>query len=123
MTGYEELLTPGEAAAAFHVDRRTVAKWAAAGRLSTLRTLGGHRRYRKAEVDALLKPDAAHHRMSREQAARLLARYAEAVNWQTLMTDRDAIAAAYRVASAATQPDPNQHLAVTAARDRLVEGP
>jgi excisionase family DNA binding protein len=31
-----------------------VTRWAKAGKLTSIRTLGGHRRYRKAEVDALL---------------------------------------------------------------------
>jgi len=31
-----------------------VTRWAKAGKLSAIRTLGGHRRYRAAEVQALL---------------------------------------------------------------------
>lgn len=50
----DELLTPGEVARLFGVDPKTVTRWAAAGKLSALRTLGGHRRYRSAEVFALL---------------------------------------------------------------------
>jgi excisionase family DNA binding protein len=49
-----EFLTPAEVAAAFRVDPKTVTRWAKAGKLTSIRTLGGHRRYRKAEVDALL---------------------------------------------------------------------
>jgi len=44
------LLTPGEVAALFHVDPKTVTRWAKAGKLSSFRTLGGHRRFREAEV-------------------------------------------------------------------------
>jgi excisionase family DNA binding protein len=44
------LLTPAEVAAAFRVDPKTVTRWAKAGKLSSLRTLGGHRRYLEAEV-------------------------------------------------------------------------
>lgn len=51
---FEELLTPREVATLFRVDPKTVTRWAKAGKLTTLRTLGGHRRYRKAEVDAIL---------------------------------------------------------------------
>jgi excisionase family DNA binding protein len=50
----ETLLTPGEVAARFRVDPKTVTRWADAGKLTALRTLGGHRRYRRSEVDALL---------------------------------------------------------------------
>ncbi|WP_324649367.1 BldC family transcriptional regulator [Georgenia sp. H159] len=50
----ETLLTPGEVAARFRVDPKTVTRWANAGKLSAVRTLGGHRRYRRSEVDELL---------------------------------------------------------------------
>ncbi|MEJ5913053.1 BldC family transcriptional regulator [Pseudokineococcus sp. 1T1Z-3] len=50
----ETLLTPAEVAALFRVDPKTVTRWAKAGKLSSIRTLGGHRRYREAEVRALL---------------------------------------------------------------------
>lgn len=50
----DELLTPGEVAKMFRVDPKTVTRWAKAGRLSSIRTLGGHRRYRAAEVRRLL---------------------------------------------------------------------
>ena len=50
----EQLLTPGEVAALFRVDPKTVTRWAQDGRLSSVRTLGGHRRFRATEVHALL---------------------------------------------------------------------
>src|SRR5680860_938877 len=50
----EALLTPAEVAALFRVDPKTVTRWAKAGKLSSIRTLGGHRRYREAEVRSLL---------------------------------------------------------------------
>lgn len=50
----EALLTPAEVAALFRVDPKTVTRWAKAGKLSAIRTLGGHRRYRAAEVQSLL---------------------------------------------------------------------
>ncbi len=50
----ERLLTPGEVAGLFRVDPKTVTRWAAAGRLGALRTLGGRRRYRESEVHGLL---------------------------------------------------------------------
>lgn len=51
---HEALMTPAEVAALFRVDPKTVTRWAVAGKLNSLRTLGGHRRYRAAEVYALL---------------------------------------------------------------------
>lgn len=48
------LLTPAEVAGLFRVDPKTVTRWADAGKLSSIRTLGGHRRYPEAEVRQLL---------------------------------------------------------------------
>lgn len=53
-TESESLLTPAEVAALFRVDPKTVTRWAQAGKLNAIRTLGGHRRYREAEVRQLL---------------------------------------------------------------------
>ena len=53
-TDAEPLLTPAEVAAMFRVDPKTVTRWAKAGKLSSIRTLGGHRRYRETEVRQLL---------------------------------------------------------------------
>jgi len=50
----EVLLTPAEVAKLFRVDPKTVTRWAKAGKLTAVRTLGGHRRYRKSEVQSLL---------------------------------------------------------------------
>ncbi len=50
----ERLLTPGEVAALFRVDPKTVTRWASAGRIGSIRTPGGHRRFRETEVRALL---------------------------------------------------------------------
>ncbi len=50
----EALLTPAEVAALFRVDPKTVTRWANTGKLTSLRTLGGHRRYRESEVRNLL---------------------------------------------------------------------
>jgi excisionase family DNA binding protein len=50
----DQLLTPSEVATLFRVDPKTVTRWAKAGKLSSIRTLGGHRRYRAAEVYTLL---------------------------------------------------------------------
>jgi excisionase family DNA binding protein len=50
----EALLTPGEVSNMFRVDARTVVRWAKQGKITAVRTPGGHRRYRAAEVHALL---------------------------------------------------------------------
>jgi excisionase family DNA binding protein len=55
--GGDPLLTPAEVAALFRVDKKTVNRWAQAGRIRSIRTLGGHRRYRESEVRALLEGD------------------------------------------------------------------
>ena len=55
----ETLLTPSEVAALFRVDPKTVTRWAKAGKISAIRTLGGHRRFREAEILQLLGSDAA----------------------------------------------------------------
>ena len=51
----EVLLTPAEVAKLFRVDPKTVTRWAKAGKLTAIRTLGGHRRYRQSEVQNLIK--------------------------------------------------------------------
>ena len=50
----EALLTPAEVRSMLRVDRKTVTRWANTGKLTSIRTLGGHRRYREAEVRGLL---------------------------------------------------------------------
>jgi excisionase family DNA binding protein len=47
-------MTPAEVAALFRVDPKTVTRWADAGKLTAVRTLGGHRRYLQDEVQNLL---------------------------------------------------------------------
>ena len=51
---HEVLLTPAEVASLFRVDPKTVTRWAKAGKLTAVRTLGGHRRYRQSEVQSLV---------------------------------------------------------------------
>ncbi len=48
-----ELLTPGAVAAVLFVDPKTVTRWARAGKIDSIRTPGGHRRYRRSDVYAL----------------------------------------------------------------------
>ncbi|MCU1455441.1 MAG: DNA-binding protein [Acidimicrobiales bacterium] len=58
----EALLTPSEVAALFRVNPKTVTRWARAGKLNAIRTLGGHRRFRASEIERCLQE------MSSEQA-------------------------------------------------------
>lgn len=53
----DPLLTPGEVAELWRVDPKTVTRWAAAGRIDSIRTPGGHRRFRLSDVLALLSGD------------------------------------------------------------------
>jgi excisionase family DNA binding protein len=53
--GPDERMRPGEVAAVFKVTVKTVTRWADAGKLSSVRTLGGERRYLRSEVMALLR--------------------------------------------------------------------
>lgn len=48
------LLTPGEVARLFGVNPKTITRWASLGKLGVTRTLGGHRRYLREEVELLL---------------------------------------------------------------------
>ncbi len=44
------LLTPGEVAVMFRVSPKTVTRWARAGKIPAIRTVGGHRRFRASDV-------------------------------------------------------------------------
>jgi len=46
----DALLTPAEVAALFRVNPKTVTRWARAGKITAIRTLGGHRRFRSSEI-------------------------------------------------------------------------
>jgi excisionase family DNA binding protein len=50
LTAPEQLLTPAEVAAMFRVNPKTVTRWARSGKLTAIRTLGGHRRFRASEI-------------------------------------------------------------------------
>jgi excisionase family DNA binding protein len=60
MIGVEgpEMLTPAEVALLFRVTTKTVTRWAKAGKLASVRTVGGHRRYSRTEVEALLRGES-----------------------------------------------------------------
>lgn len=50
----ERMLRPREVAMLFKVDPKTVTRWAKTGRLTPVTLPSGHRRYRAADVEALI---------------------------------------------------------------------
>jgi excisionase family DNA binding protein len=50
----DALLTPSEVAVLFRVNPKTVTRWARAGKITAIRTLGGHRRFRASEIRQFL---------------------------------------------------------------------
>ncbi len=54
-----DYLTPRDVAHLLCVTPRTVSRWADEGRISHITTLGGHRRFLRADIAKLL--DEAHH--------------------------------------------------------------
>lgn len=51
-----DLLWIGEAAELLGVSTETIRNWTSAGKLAAVVTPGGHRRYRKEDVEAALRP-------------------------------------------------------------------
>lgn len=51
----DPLLSPAEVAALFRVDPKTVTRWARDRKIESIRTPGGHRRFRESDVKALLR--------------------------------------------------------------------
>lgn len=49
----DELMTPSEVAEYFSVDPKTVTRWAKAGKIPSIRTIGGHRRFPRQKIEAL----------------------------------------------------------------------
>lgn len=56
----DDLLTPGQVAAIFAVDPKTVTRWAREGRLKFQTTPGGHRRYWRSEIERLKEGTTTH---------------------------------------------------------------
>ena len=51
----DELLTPAEVGRIFRVNPKTVTRWAITGKIKAVRTLGGHRRFYRSEIDRAIK--------------------------------------------------------------------
>jgi excisionase family DNA binding protein len=71
--GSDKLLTPAEVATMFRVDPKTVTRWAKDGKLTSIRTLGGHRRYREIEVRALMGESTVERRVPAPMALEAVA--------------------------------------------------
>ncbi len=55
MEATQDLVTSGEAATLLGVADKTVRRWANSGHLPVVRTPGGHRRFRRSDVENLLR--------------------------------------------------------------------
>ncbi|TDC70082.1 BldC family transcriptional regulator [Actinomadura sp. GC306] len=55
--GAGQLLTPGDVATMFRVEPKTVTRWADGGKLASIRTLGGVRRFSRQQVEHLMFGD------------------------------------------------------------------
>lgn len=55
----EEYIAPAEAARLLKVSARTITRWAREGRLPSITTLGGHRRFPRATIEALAEDQLA----------------------------------------------------------------
>lgn len=51
----DRLLSPGEVAKLFRVNVKTVTRWAKHGKITFIKTPGGHHRFRESHVRALLR--------------------------------------------------------------------
>jgi excisionase family DNA binding protein len=67
----DDLLKPREVAELFGVRTTTIARWAREGRLSPLRTPGGHRRYTRSSLRKLLADAARPEEPTTDDAVRL----------------------------------------------------
>lgn len=54
MTDSKELMTPSEVAAILRVDAKTVTRWAERGLLRSIKTPGGHKRFYRTDIDAIV---------------------------------------------------------------------
>lgn len=54
---YDSSLTTGDVAVMFNVSHKSVRKWNEEGKLSSLRTVGGHRRFSEEEVANIVRED------------------------------------------------------------------
>jgi excisionase family DNA binding protein len=55
----DDYMTPGEAARTLHVSPKTINRWANEGRIPCIITLGGHRRFRRHDIEATVQSMSA----------------------------------------------------------------
>lgn len=63
-TAAEDLVSIGVVAAMHGVTVGTIRNWERAGKIRATRTLGGHRRYLRSEVEQLLQPSSREQEVS-----------------------------------------------------------
>ena len=63
-----EYLTPSQVARVLHVSPKTVSRWASQGNFACLVTMGGHRRFRRRDVENVLRQMAGQEAASSEPA-------------------------------------------------------
>jgi len=56
-----DLIAPAEVAALLYVDPKTVSRWAVAGKIHSIRTPGGHRRFLRSEILAMIAVNEGGH--------------------------------------------------------------
>jgi len=54
-SGVRDYLRAAEAAALLHVSPKTIGRWAKEGKVAHIVTLGGHRRFSRADVERLVR--------------------------------------------------------------------
>lgn len=54
MTDGKELMTPSEVAEVLRVDAKTVTRWAERGLIRSIKTPGGHNRFFRGDIDAIV---------------------------------------------------------------------
>jgi len=59
VTPESDYVRPGDAARYLHVSPKTINRWANDGKIPCVLTLGGHRRFRREDIDAAVRRMAA----------------------------------------------------------------
>lgn len=110
----DELLATGEVAQLFRVDPKTVALWAAQGKLPSIRTPGNHRRFRRSDVEALLNGGTQVNGVSKEASFTPPAAYCEGCGWQAAAPPGDLNPPGYCNQAAEQHNRDTAHVAVVA---------
>ncbi len=95
----QELPTPHGVSTLLFVDRKTVSRWAQAGKLAFVRTPGGHRRYLKSDILAIRAGDRERPDLAREQRAAIPSPRTEPIKAVTAAEDHQQAQAVAREAT------------------------